>query len=218
MLGFRISRLTTRIGSEDEMLFGMFRDSQYLIKKGILASDTVTKLTELDTAPPRKLLTIYQSARHNIIAGMKNAQKYEDETMLLSLEKRLDAITHSKQQGRDIVELLSLAAFALVTIGLGLLLRAKGLYLNPHQPQWSGFLSEIFILLFVSTIAFLCINIFDIRRERETPLLLRFKGLSDDYQLFFRYKRDLRIQHRVAISISILMSVIFCGLLATKWL
>ena len=141
--------------------------------------------------------------------------------MLVSVETQLDTITHSKQQGRDMVELLSLTAFAVVTIGLGLLLRQQGLQVDPLQPSWSGFMSEVFILLFVSTVAFLYINLFDIRRERQTPLLLipaKDHEHGERYELFFRYKKHLRARHFGAILICIAMSAVFCGLLAVKWL
>ena len=77
-------------------------------------------------------------------------------------------------------------------------------------------MSEVFILLFVSTVAFLCMNLFDIRRDRQTPLIIKPPEL--DYQMIFRYKRNLRAQHIVAILICIAMSAVFYGLLAVKWL
>ena len=79
-------------------------------------------------------------------------------------------------------------------------------------------MSEVFILLFVSTVSFLCVNLFDIRRERETPLLVPVKQFGGDYRLFFRYKRDLTIQHVTAVLISVAMSITFCVLLYGKWL
>ena len=220
MLGFRVARLTTRISQEDEAMFRLFRDSEHLIRNGILTKDIRKNLAELDTAPPSKLLEAYRTVREDIISRRDRAKTYEDKEKLLSIETRLDSITHSKQHGRDIVELLSLTAFAVVTIGLGLLLRQKGLQPNPLQPSWSGFVSEIFILLFVSTVAFLCINLFDIRRERQTPLLLipaKTANSDERYELFFRYKKHLRARHIVAVLICMAMSAVFCGLLAVAF-
>lgn len=216
MLGFRMARLTTRINQEDETMLSLFRNSEHLIRNEILVTDMREHLSDLDTAPSEQLRETYQAVRKSIVSGMENAQTHEDKTMLVTVEQQLDSITHSKQQGRDIVELLSLTAFAAVTIILGLLLRQQGLQLNPLRPSWSGFMSEVFTLLFVSTIAFLCINLFDVRRDRQTTLIIQPSKL--DYQLFFRYKRNLRAQHVVAVIISIFMSIVFCGLLAVKWL
>ena len=221
MLGFRVARLTTRISHEDEAMFRLFRESEHLVRRGVLNDNIRKQLSELDTASPNQLLDVYRTIRADIISGIKMAHTTEDKAMLVSVETQLDSITHSKQQGRDIVELLSLTAFAVVTIGLGLLLRQKGLHLNPLQPSWSGFMSEVFILLFVSTVAFLCINLFDIRRERQTPLLLtptKDRQPSKKYELFFRYKKHLKARYVGAVLISIAMSAVFCALLAVKWL
>lgn len=226
ILGFRIARLSTRINKEDETMFSLFRDSQHLIRRQILSPTIAEEFADLDTAKPNELLVKYDIIRKEVALGRTRLERLEksggtcneDIALLLSVEKRLDMITHSKQQGRDIVELLSLTAFAGVTIGLGLLTRPNGLELNVHHASWSGFLSEVFILLFVSTIAFLCINLFDIRRERETPLLVSVKERGYDYQLFFRQKKNLRTHHIAAVVISAAMSATFCFLLYDKWM
>ena len=226
ILGFRMARLSTRINKEDETMFSLFRDTEHLIRRDILSSTIKSKLANLDTSKPKDLLKNYNDIREELRLGRAAVQSTEDTALLLSIEKQLDTIAHSKQQGRDIVELLSLTAFAVVTIGLGLLARPKGLELNIYNASWSGFLSEVFILLFVSTIAFLCINLFDIRRERETPLLVRetpplvasMKERDYGYQLFFRHKQNLKVQHTAAVLISIAMSTTFSILLYNKWM
>lgn len=218
ILGFRMARLTAQINKEDETMVNLFRSSEHLVKDGVFSSDILRQLSDLDSVKPINLRTQYNMVRDKIRSKMNSEQSKENRTLLLSVSQQLDLVAHSKQQGRDIVELLSLTTFAIVTIGLGLLVRPKGLVLDP--PLWSGFLSEIFVLLFVSTIAFLCVNIFDIRRERGTPLLVK---INEDYRLFFRfeyheYKKKLLLQHAIAIIISIMMSATFCWLLYRKWL
>ena len=216
ILGFRVARLSTRISHEDEMMFGLFRDCEHLMKRGVLGDGTVRKLSDLDTAQPEELLRAYNEVRHDVRSAIRDVDDREDSQSLVSVAAQLDGLVHSKQQGRDIVELLSLTAFAIVTIGLGLLARPSGL--DAPDASWSGFMSEVFILLFVSTVSFLCVNLFDIRRERETPLLVPVNDFGGDYRLFFRYKRDLTIQHVTAVLISVAMSVTFCVLLYGKWL
>ena len=222
ILGFRIARLSARINKEDETILSLFRDSEHLVRRQIFDDTIKNQLAELDTSKPKDLRDKYSVLREQVKVAMEQADDADDhdKDLLLSVEKELDMITHSKQQGRDIVELLSLAAFAGVTIGLGLWTRPKGLKLGPPQASWSGFLSEVFVLLFVSTIAFLCINLFDIRRERETPLLVSFEQRdgNHDYQLFFRHKQDLKAQHFIAALISIAMSITFGYLLYHKWI
>ena len=213
ILGFRIARLSTRLTHEDETMLGLFRDCEYLVRAGVLDTNVLNSLKRLDTARPGELRDIYNTIRN----GMRGAVRQAENTnlALASVEKQLDLVTHSKQQGRDIVELLSLVAFAAVTAGLGLLARPSPLNTGG---SWAGFLSEVFILLFVSTVAFLCVNLFDTRRERETPLLVSIEKLDGDDRLFFRHKRNLAVQHITAVLISIAMASTFCALLFNKWL
>ena len=223
ILGFRVARLSSRITHEDEMTFELFRECEHLVEVKVLPADTLEMLNDLDTAQPKTLLQSYIRVRKHIRSAKIQSIKSDNRdniNSLASVAAKLDKLTHSKQQGRDIVELLSLNSFAVVTIGLGLLARPIELGVSP----WSGFLSEVFILLFVSTVSFLCVNLFDIRRERETPLLVRIKQLHNEqrefreYGVFFRYKRDLTVQHLAAVLISIGMSITFCVLLYGKWL
>ena len=215
ILGFRIARLSTRITKEDETTMGLFRDYEYLVHKYGLDTDVLGKIAQLDVAEPKELAETYGDIRTAIRAT--RALKI-DEPLLLSIEKQLDSITHSKQQGRDIVELLSLISFAMVTVGLGIFSRPD---FATNIQSWTAFLSEVFILLFLSTIVFLCTNLFDIRRERETPLMVRSDESGDsreEYSVFFRYKRDLSVQQSTAVLISVFMSAVFCVLLYDKWL
>ena len=219
ILGFRIARLSSRIAHEDEMMFELFRECEHLVERKVLGSNTLKKLTDLDTAEPDTLLQCYNEVRKNIRTAKKRQLwplpvDLEVERSLVSVAARLDKLAHSKQQGRDIVELLSLNAFAVVTIGLGLLARPVELGDSP----WSGFLSEVFILVFVSTVAFLCVNLFDIRRDRETPLVVSVKQFDGDHGVFFRHQRDLTVHRIMAVVISIAMSIVFCWLLYSKWL
>ena len=212
ILGFRVARLSSRITHEDEMTFELFRECELLVELKVLPPDTLKMLSDLDTAPPEKLRVSYNEIREQIRSA-ENAD-LEVKRSVASVAAKLDKLTHSKQQGRDIVELLSLTAFAVATIGLGLLARPVELGVDP----WSGFLSEVFILVFVSTVAFLCVNLFDIRRDRETPLVVPIQKLDGDYALWFRHKRDLTVERLTAVLISIGVSIAFCVLLYGKWL
>ena len=215
ILGFRIARVTARIGREDELIIGLFRDSEHLVQRGVLREQVIPDLADFDTAGTRELRRIYNSIREELLQGRTRVKNDEERGRLLSIEKQLDMTAHSKQQGRDIVEILSLAAFALVTIGLGLLSRPGGV--DSSGSSWNVFVSDVFILLFVSTVAFLFANLFDVRRERETPLLVTLSDQDDDDRLFFRFGRDVTVRHIGAVLISVMMSVVFIVLLLRKW-
>ena len=137
---------------------------------------------------------------------------------LVAQEVALDSLAHSKQQGRDFSELMSLTFFALITIALGLMARPTGLAVV--ESGWSGFLAEAFAVFFVATIAFLAVNLFDIRKDREFQLI-EFVGAKDvdiDYSLHFRYKPDLSVQRRVSVLVcaGVCSSIVY--LLYDKWL
>ena len=216
ILGFRVARLSSRIGREDEIMLTLFRDVEYLERKLVLDNRTSEKLSDLDTVQSKHLLGAYNSVRDSLLDGIPRAGDRDDQMLLLSVEKNLDELAHSKQQGRDIVELMSLTAFAMVTVGLGLLARPREL--DGYGESWSGFLTEVFVLIFVSTVAFLCVNLFDVRRDRDTPLLVQVREMDDDFRVFFRYKRDLTMQHFSAILICIAIIGTFGVLLYGKWL
>ena len=214
ILGFRVARLTTRIGREDEIMLSLFRDCEHLTDRGL--DDEVLKLLlDLDTATPNELLTTYNSIRMKIKKTIDDADDHEVKKLLYSAQKQLDTLAHNKQQGRDIVELLSLTAFAIVTIGLGIAARPIG---GSGAGQWNIFLSEVFVLMFVSTVAFLCINLFDIRRERESPLLVFIRSKNLGHVVFFRHDSNLLVQYITAIVVSLAMTGVFCALLYFKWL
>lgn len=212
ILGFRVARVTTRIAHEDEAMLALFRDCENLVRAGMIDRSILDTLARLDTAKPKELLVLYNEARQRI--RYRLAPDSLSDPLLISVEKQLDAVAHSKQLGRDIVELLSLVAFAAVTVGIGLFARAD----VADGGSWTGFISEVFVLVFVATIAFLCANLFDIRRERETPLLVSTRERSGNHGLFFRDRQNRTFRHVVATLISLIMTTVFCILLYHKWI
>ena len=138
-----------------------------------------------DTEPPdlsSELSLAYTWLRNNIVAAKQqywkeassSSEAGEVAAELARLETQLDVITHSKQQGRDISELMSLTIFAFITVFVGI--GARPSVADGSHAGWTNFLTELFAMLFVSTIAFLATNLFDIRRSRETPIFSEIGG------------------------------------------
>lgn len=220
ILSFRVSRLGDRTKEEDILMLSLFRDAERLEAIGLFGDSGggfCKKLSDLDRAPAKKLLRAYNAVH----ADLREARRAELGRMhmesLVSLQKQLDSFAHSKQQGRDIVELIALMSFAFVTIGLGLLARQTPAG-SIDAMAWNGFLSDVFVLFFVSTVAFLMMNLFDLRRERETALLVSVPEHDDEYGLFFRNKKKLTVDLVVAICISVVVAGLFVWLLYNKWL
>ena len=78
--------------------------------------------------------------------------------------RNFDEMVHSKSAGRDITEPLILIAFGASTILLALVTR-------PQFSNWNLFVSDAFSVLFAATVAFMIFNLFDLRKERSTPIL-----------------------------------------------
>jgi len=136
--------------------------------------------------PHSQLFDSYLSLRQKLAvakryysrAASHDSNAREVSKKLAEIEVDLDLVTHSKQQGRDMSELMSLVIFATITVLLGVSARPSSVTLETGS--WSGFLTELFSMLFVSTISFLAVNLFDIRRARETPLFVRISRVSPD--------------------------------------
>ena len=280
IFGFRVARLSGRIGKEDDSMLSLFRESERvygLIGDSDLRDRALTNLTRLDRASPRttaifrfpryipdetaltgnpavseprttvgddketqeqtvereysQLFGTYLSVRQDLgdarsamIEGgdeLSHSQRAELRTELSRMESTLDTIAHSKQQGRDFSELISLTIFALITIALGVAAHPASVVQSNNG--WTSFLTELFAMLFVSTIGFLAANLFDLRRDREMPLLV---GLpvevsapgSRQYFLFFRHRRDLATQRAIAVLLTLGVCAVFGYLFYNKWL
>ena len=217
IFGFRIARLAARINSEEETTLELFRRCEQLVEADELHRGILSKLRRLDVSSGANLAESYASCRQTLIAG-KDKARSENRNLdrITEMQICLDKLAHSKQQGRDFAELISLMTFATITVLLGLLARASTLALP--DAGWSGFLAELFSMLFVATIAFLAFNLFDLRRDRELPLIDPRGAANLDTDLYFRSKRNLTAQRVIAVAISLFMTIAFTVLLYRKWL
>ena len=196
ILGFRIVRLASRIDQEDEITVRLFRDCEHLVRRKQLTPDVIDSLRLLDMTRTRELIDAYTSLRAKVVKCIQGTSDSDDYKVLRDVEANLDILCHIKQQGRDIVELISLSAFALATISIGLFSRPAGLI--DSRASWSGFVGESFALIFVSTVAFLWVNLFDMRRDRSIPTLVPISEYEGDYGVFFRrLHRWLAAERRV---------------------
>ena len=254
ILGFRVSRLSSRIDKEDEAMLTIFRRAELLVSIGAVDSSILQHLTALDRAKPSAVTRVQTASGAKRVSSLENAyglvqdelcraknrECYADAkqlfTEITALEAEIDIVTNSKQQGRDFAELVSLMVFAIITIVLGIATRPAGL-LEPGA-EWQGLLTEVFSVLFVSTIAFLAINLFDIRAKRDLPLVgsgsptLATAAISRDgvetqepetgipprTGLHFRHGDNVRFQRRVSLGVTVFVCITFIYLLYDKWI
>lgn len=216
VLGFRVVRLNGRIDQEDEIAVRLFRGCEHLVRRGCLAPESLAHLRVLDMTRTRHFIDAYTSLRLEIRHQMDARSDTDEYIVLRDVEIDLDRLCHIKQQGKDIVELISLSAFALVTMSIVVFARPAG-FLGVKS-EWASFVSESFALILVSTVAFLWLNLFDMERDREVPTLVPIRQHGGDYGVLFRYNRDLRVKHIAAVLLSAAMVAVFLLLLYDKWL
>ena len=222
IFGFRVARLTARTSQEDEQTFELVRRCEFLVTQRVIDRRVLDRLRMLEIASGGALLDDYNYIRQSIRASRKrehlwatgNENTESVRSTLIEAETLLDKLAHNKQQGRDFAELLSLVVFAVSTVGLGIFTRP--ISMRTIDSGMTGFLSELFAVLLVATVAFLAFHLFDIRRERSLPLLVPISG-STDLRLYFRQQRDLAVHRAIAVLISAAMILMFAFLLYDKW-
>ena len=233
IFGFRVVRLSTRVSAEDELVIRLIRRSQHLPVPEQRKEALLSELHLLDISSPKSLPDHYYEVRREL-RSIQREPELEDASGpspsridVVSLEEDLDRLVHSRQQGRDFSELIAISVFALVTVALGILGRPSDLVSD--QAGWSGFLVELFTVLFVSVIAFLTFNLFDMRREREHAVLTAaspagrddqaaHEPAEDDFRVLFRYKRDIAVAQMISIVIVCSLVALFAALTYGKWL
>ena len=177
IFGFRTSRLASRVNKEEDTMLRIFRTYEHLVKKDQMDPGILKSLRNLYRSGPRSIEATYHDTRRHILRytnGLDDSS--EADHRLLEIESELDALAHSKQRGREFVELVALALLALITIVLGIGARPQNLQpvlTRPVELLWTGFLSEVFVMLFLSTITFLLLGLFDQHRDRDLPLVVK---------------------------------------------
>lgn len=225
ILGFRVARLTSRISTEDEAMITLFRRSEYLVGRGALPPNILDELRVFDTTGPQNQHLGYEKVRSMLwetTSGTRDEAERDTthdmvlEAELLELRTEFDKLAHSKQQGRDFAESLSICLIALITVVLGLFARPTDL--TSALSGWGGFMTELFSTVFVSMVAFLCINLLDLRRDRQAPLLVEIPEVVGQFGLFFRYRQNVAVAQVVSVTIVAAIVTLFAILLYNKWL
>ena len=236
IFGFRVARLTSRLALEDELTIRLFRRAEHLLAPSDSGDEALAALRRLDTASAENLPDRYAQVRQHLLRARAEFEASGDgapgaataSADFVELEEDLDRLAHSKQQGRDFSELISIVLIALITVTLGTVARPN-LAAFPDD-RWSAFLAEFFVMLLVSVIAFLTFNLFDLRRDREVPVMGRMRqrtvnrseaasGLTAyDHQLFFRRRHDVIVAQTISVVIVVVLIGLFAWLLYDKWL
>ncbi len=164
ILSFRVVRLANRTQEEDNLTFKLFRDLEEMAGRGILNQSVAQYVIRMDEEGGRELQVNYTQARQSVSEALFDASG-EDRKKLREIEVDLDVLAHSRQKGINFGEICALVIFAFLVVGTALFSRPSGVQ------GLTGFLVEMFTMLFPSVIIFLTFNVFDLQRDRTTRIL-----------------------------------------------
>ena len=213
LLAFRVARLISRTGDEENRTFDVFRKLDLLAQRGVIDGNIRDCILRIDAPKDQNdLENAYGEARNYIAAARANVNDIKDIDLqlLTEAEANLDALVRSKQQDITPGEMFALFIFAGITVSLTLLSRP------PDAEGWNRLLVDIFAILISAVIIFLVVNVWDLRRERdESKLELRLK--SQDYMIQFSDTKRRSFDQWLSIVVGTLIVLVYAGLLSHKW-
>ena len=201
ILEFHTSRLAERITNEEHLAISLYKinkDKEF--RKSIKEIDK-----ELDV---EKVIEAYERASAILEAPIENLNNFEQNRV----QGELDMLVHSKTKGRDFSERIVLVFFGIITIIITLSTR-PAVMVN-GTPNLTGFLIDLFAILFSSAIVFMTITLFDLRRERRESTFSYLEDSERDSKLTL----NLRWGIGLSIGLSIAMIGVFAFLLWVKWI
>ena len=201
ILEFHTSRLAERITNEEHLAISLYKINQDKeFRKSIKEIDK-----ELDV---EKVIEAYERASAILEAPIENLNNFEQNRV----QGELDMLVHSKTKGRDFSERIVLVFFGIITIIITLSTR-PAVMVN-GTPNLTGFLIDLFAILFSSAIVFMTITLFDLRRERRESTFSYLEDSERDGKLTL----NLRWGIGLSIGLSIAMIGVFAFLLWVKWI
>ena len=207
IFSFRTLRTVDRIRQEEQYAFSVYWKIRLLKGKD---AEELNSIIEIDKSKSLEQLNMLEK---DLLLSLEKPIEGIDKIEQAEVLGELDMLMHSKTKGRDIIEPIVLISFSLLTILITLVSR-------PQFQTWNSMVIDSFTILFTATIAYLTINIFDLRRERSEAVL------EKKYSAPNPQSNDDSIQKRWSRWSTYIMPVILCSimygififLLSGKWL
>ena len=219
ILSFRTARLSSRIQEEDNRALKLFRELEELERRSVISPGVSEHILTIDEKEGEELEYAYGTARRAISDAAPQADG-PDREKLIEMSFELDALAHSRQQGINFGEICALFIFAGLVVWTALLARpaeAEGL---------TGFLVEMFAMVFPAVIIFLTINVFDLQRGRVSQILEhnpQYGGYGVAFQDTERIEGTIRHtsrrtwEQRISVIVGLALIVAYAGLFLHKW-
>ena len=213
LLAFRVARLISRTGEEENRTYSAFRRLDILVQRDVIDAEVLACVVRMSSPKDLgQLESAYTEARGYINAARENVGKMKDVDlqMLGEAESILDTLARSKQQDVTLGEMFALFIFAGITISLALLSRP------PETDGWTRFLVDLFAMLISAVIVFLVVNVWDLRRERDENKLRKVDG-QQGYEVQFMSDRRHTSDQWISTVVGGVVVAVFAGLLTYKW-
>ena len=219
ILSFRTQRLASRTQEEDNRAFKVFRELEELARWGVISPAAYQHIPVIDEEQGRELETAYAAARRRIAAALRTA-KGPNREKLIAVSVELDALAHSRQQGINFGEICALFIFAGLVVGTALLSRPA------EVSRLTGFLVEMFAMVFPAVIVFLAFNVLDLQRDRISRIL-KHNPQYGGYGVAFqdtesqngttRHTSRRTVEQWISVVVGLTLIVAYAGLFVNKW-
>ena len=222
ILSFRTVRLASRTQEEDNRAFRLFRELEELERRGVILrwgdAAAFEHILTIDQKQGRELERAYTTARRALNDALPQAGPEREKLLTLSTE--LDRLAHSRQQGINFGEICALFIFAGLVVGTALLSRPAAV------SGLTGFLVEMFAMLFPAVIIFLAFNVLDLQRDRVSRILKKnpeYGGygvaFQDTVSQAERVEHSSRrtVEQGISIGVGGALIVAYAGLFLHKW-
>ena len=219
ILSFRVVRLANRTQAEDNRAFKLCRELDELAWRGIIHPRVSRQVIVMDEKDGQELEAAYIEAR-NAVSGALLTADGQDRRKLREVEVDLDLLAHSRQQGINFGEICALFIFTSLVVGTALLSR-------PADVQGlTGFLVEMFAMLFPAVIVFLTFNVLDLQRDRVARILVsapQYHGYGVAFQDTVRQGGTIKHSGRrkteqwISVAVGLVLIAAYSGLFLHKW-
>ena len=221
ILSFRTVRLASRTQEEDNRAFHLFRELEELERRGVIrpGSGTFEHILTIDEKQGLELERSYTTARRALNDILPQADS-PDREKLLALSTELDMLAHSRQQGVNFGEICALFIFAGLVVGTAVLSRPAAV------SGLTGFIVEMFAMLFPAVILFLVFNVLDLQRDRVSRILEQNPEYGG-YGVAFQdtVSQAERVEHTsrrtveqwISVCVGVALIVAYAGLFLHKW-
>ena len=211
ILAFRVDRLVRRTTEEESNEFFLFHQLSMLVKSGGINNDAPNQLREIGRhIKPSELRNSYGTLKKYFMDAHNKLAK-DDRALLGELEARVDALTHSKQQGANFGELTALGFMGFIMVSALLLFKPVEL------TGWEGLFVETSSFLLATAIVFLFANIFDLQNDRTNAILAKEDG-NDFYSVAFDDAGDRGSERWISITVCIAITAAYIWLFLGKWI